>query len=170
MKIDNKKNIFIFSKDFNKEKRIINIEQFNLNTKKNKIMKSKVEQLTEIKKQTSVLLKELKPIVDDLCSDCFNPLYFISLDDTRNNDLLELNWGSIEYIEKLNDNIQFYHFSMKGYERLFKVKTMIELYKNWNNPIVLNEDEKECVIKYVYSIYMLNELSGELECLLIEGN
>jgi hypothetical protein len=59
---------------------------------------------------------------------------------------------------------------MKGYERLFKVKTMIDLYKTWNNSIVLNEDEKECIINYVYSIYMLNELSGELECLLIEGN
>ena len=133
-------------------------------------MKTKVEQLTEIKKQTSVLLKELRPIVDDLCDNHFNVLYFNTLDDKRDNDLLELNWGSIEYIEKLNDNIQFYHFSMKGYERLFKVKTMIDLYKTWNNPIVLNEDEKECVINYVYSIYMLNELSGELECLLIEGN
>jgi hypothetical protein len=133
-------------------------------------MKTKVEQLTEIKKQTSVLLKELKPIVDDLCDNHFNVLYFNTLDDRRDNDLLELNWGSIEYIEKLNDNIQFYHFSMKGYERLFKVKTIIDLYKTWNNPIVLNEDEKECVINYVYSIYMLNELSGELECLLIGGN
>jgi len=133
-------------------------------------MKTKVEQLTEIKKQTSVLLKELRPIVDDLCDNHFNVLYFNTLDDTRDNDLLELNWGSIEYIEKLNDNIQFYHFSMKGYERLFKVKTIIDLYKTWNNPIVLNEDEKECVINYVYSIYMLNELSGELECLLIGGN
>jgi len=133
-------------------------------------MKTQVEQLTEIKKQASVLLKELRPIVDDLCDNHFDVLYFNTLDDTRNNDLLELNWGSIEYIEKLNDNIQFYHFSMKGYERLFKVKTMIDLYKTWNNPIVLNEDEKECVINYVYSIYMLNELTDELKCLLIEGN
>jgi hypothetical protein len=133
-------------------------------------MKTKVEQLTEIKKQTSVLLKELRPIVDDLCDNHFNVLYFNTLDDTRDNDLLKLNWGSIEYIQKLNDNIQFYHFSMKGYERLFKVKTMIDLYKTWNNSIVLNEDEKECIVNYVYSIYMLNELSGELECLLIEGN
>ena len=133
-------------------------------------METKVEQLTQIQNETSVLLKELRPIVDDLCDSHFNVLYFNTLDDTRNSDLLKLNWGSIEYIKKLNDNIQFYHFLMKGYERLFKVKTMIDLYKTWNNSIVLNEDEKECIINYAYSIYMLNELSGELQCLLIEGN
>lgn len=133
-------------------------------------METKINELTKMKNETNLLLNELTPIINELFGDYQQEFFFEQLDDKKNSDLLKLTWGSVEYIEKLNENILLYVFSKKCAERFFKVKEKINYYKIWGNKDMLSEDELSLMFLYVYHIYMINNLSGELQCLIIEGN
>ena len=133
-------------------------------------METKINELTKMKNETNLLLNELTPIINELFGDYQQVFFFEQLDDKKNSDLLKLTWGSVEYIEKLNENILSYVFSKKFAERFFKISEKINYYKIWGNKDMLSEDELSLMFLYVYHIYMINNLSGELQCLIIEGN
>jgi hypothetical protein len=133
-------------------------------------METKINDLTNVENETTLLLNELTPIINELFGDYQQVFFFEELDDSFNSELLKLTWGSLEYIKKLNDNILFYVFSKKCAERFFKVKETINYYKIWGNKDLLNENELNSMFLYIYHIYMINNLSKELKCLLIEGN
>ena len=136
-------------------------------------METKVEQLTQIQKETSVLLKELKPIVNDLFEVdkgdiCI--LQYKSLLDENYSEVLKLTWGSLEYIESLSNIIKSHKMRIKCYLDFENVLEVIEKYKDCNSGRLLSEGEKKRILNYTYSVFMLNEISGELQCLILVSN
>jgi hypothetical protein len=136
-------------------------------------METKVEQLTQIQNETSVLLKELKPIVNDLFEVdkgdiCI--LHYKSMCDDNYTEALKLTWGSLEYIESLSNIIKSHKMRIKCYLYFENVSKVIEKYKDCNSGILLSEGEKKRILNYTYSVFMLNEISAELQCLILVSN
>jgi hypothetical protein len=136
-------------------------------------METKVEQLTQIQNETSVLLKELKPIVNDLFEVdkgdiCI--LHYKSMCDDNYTEALKLTWGSLEYIESLSNIIRSHKMRIKCYLEFENVSKVIEKYKHFNSGILLSEGEKKRILNYTYSIFMLNQISAELQCLILVSN
>ena len=133
-------------------------------------METKVEQLTQIQNETSVLLKELKPIVNDLFESDICILNYKSLFDENYSEVLKLTWGSLEYIESLSNIIRSHKMRIKCYLEFQNVSEVIEKYKHCNSGILLSDGEKKRILNYIYSIFMLNQISGELQCLILVSN
>lgn len=136
-------------------------------------MKTKVEELTQIEKETSVLLKELKPIVNDLFESDMCILSYKSLfDDDIYSEVLNENliWGSVEYNQKLNQLIKSYQGRMYAFVKFMNVLEVIEKYKDCNSGILLSEGEKKRILNYTYSIFMINQISAELSYIIVSSN
>ena len=59
---------------------------------------------------------------------------------------------------------------IKCYLEFQNVSEVIEKYKHCNSGILLSEGEKKRILNYTYSIFMLNQISGELQCLILVSN
>lgn len=131
-------------------------------------MKNNVEQLNKIENENEILFKDLRPIIHDLFDkSCLGVRMF---EDDTYLEILKLEFGSIEYIEKLQELVEHY----KRYKNLMGevaegIKA-IDKYKHYNCGIFLTKKEKCIILRYTYAVWMLLWVSGELKHLLVMSN
>jgi hypothetical protein len=131
-------------------------------------MKTNVEQLVKFENETMKSLNELRPIVFDLFGK--GVLGVKMFQDENYLQITNYTWGSEEYIEKLNKLVTHYEFAKTFWYNNFNVQEAIDKYNHYCCGVLMREAEKKRILTYVYFIWMLNMVSGELRNIIVSSN